>query len=340
MSNHLYKTVALLFALLLTTFSVRAEQPQESHIYGLEKHLTREMAGPEAIQVIKRHLLESAASDPLTDLVAWAKAGFPDLHDEHGIWSTESLSLKLGVVRSIFYYASALPPEVKSDRYLNILRALERDDYISHNLTGMAYLVVDDLVLEAEVRKLLGANAPKLRSQGLMMGHMLVQKKRALFERYIQIVRSDPDPHVRAEVLYAIGGWRNKEVAYLGFERLLNDADQNVRDLGSRLLESAASALVLTDSDLAAILAPISKTTEPFVRIHLARVAARLTTNRSLFIQVEKITDDLVSDFVRRIRLRESEIHSPITKEELAKMWLDWWTPLIPEYSKRIHLIH
>src|SRR5437870_459167 len=164
--KELLKLTTLLMILALTAFYIEAK-PQTTALTGLEKYLNQRMTGPEAVRVIKQHLIESGTSNPLDELVAWAKAGFPDLHDEHGYWKTEGLSLKLGVVPAIHYYFSTSLPEDKSERYLEILNELRRDDYISGQLTQTAFLIVDEAVLEDEVLRLLLQTDPKLRAQGV-----------------------------------------------------------------------------------------------------------------------------------------------------------------------------
>src|SRR5437773_2953662 len=102
MSKGRLKLTTPLMILALTAFYIEAK-PQESAFDGLEKYLNQRMAGPEAVKVIKQHLIRSGTSNLLDELVAWAKAGFADLQDEQGYWKTEGLSLKLGVVNSIHY---------------------------------------------------------------------------------------------------------------------------------------------------------------------------------------------------------------------------------------------
>jgi hypothetical protein len=338
MSNGMLKLITPLMILALMAFYIEAK-PQEPAFDGLEKYLNQRMTGPEAVKVIKQHLIESGTSNPLVELVAWAKEGFPDLHDEHGYWKTEGYSLKLGVVTAIHYYFSNSPPEDKSERYLEILNELRRDDYMSHHLAGMAYLVVDETALEKAVLELIQLKDPKERSRGLLMGSALAERQRPLFERYIQMVKSDDDAHVRVTILYSIASWRRREVSYVGLERLANDPDPDVRDWGARVLRSGAEMRLLTDEDLPAILAPMLKTREPFVRISLGRVATRLTTDRSFGIKEDEITDELLGGFIRRARSRESKVDQSLTEEELAKLWLDWWTPLIRKYAGRMEVV-
>jgi len=243
------------------------------------------------------------------------------------------------VVNSIHYYFSSSPPENKSERYLEILNELRRDDYMSHHLAGMAHLVVDETALEKAVLELIELKDPKERSRGVLMGSTLAERQRPLFERYIQMVKSDDDAHVRVTILYSIASWRRKEVGYIGLERLVNDLDPDVRDWGARVLRSAAERRVLTDEDLPAILAPMLKTNEPFVRMSIGCAAARLTTDRSFGIREDEITDELLAGFIRRAGLRESKAGVSLTEEELAKLWLDWWTPLIPKYAKLMRVV-
>ncbi len=338
MTNGMLKLTTPLMVLALMAFYVQARS-QEPAFDGLEKYLHQKMAAPEAVKVIKKHLIESGTSNPLDELVAWAKAGFPDLHDGQGYWHTDGLSLRSAVANSIHYYFSTSPPENKSERYLEILNDFRHDEYMSEKLTQMAFLVVDEAVLEDEVLRLLEQTDPKLRAQGVMMGRALAEKKRSLFERYIQMVKSDYDAHVRAVILSSIASWRRKEVGYIGLERLVNDPDPDVRDWGARVLRSGAELRVLTGEDLPAILAPMLKTKEPFVRISIGIAAARLTTDRSFGIKEDEITDELLAGFISRARLRESKAREPLTEEELAKLWLDWWTPLIPKYAVRMEVV-
>lgn len=338
MSNGRLKLTTPLMILVLMAFYVEAG-PQEPDFDGLEKYLNKRMAGPEAVRVIKQHLIESGTSNPLDELVAWAKEGFPDLHDEHGYWKTEGYSLKLGVVTAIQYYFSNSPPEDKSARYLEILNELRRDDYMSHHLAGMAYLVVDETALEKAVLELIQLKDPKERSRGVLMGSALAEKQRPLFERYIQMVKSDDDAHVRVTILYSIASWRRREVSYIGLERLVNDPDPDVRDWGARVLRSGAEMRLLTVEDLPTILAAMLKTDEPFVRISLGRAATRLTTNRSFGIKEDGITDELLAGFIGRSKSRESKMDRSLTDEELAKVWIDWWTPLIPKYAVQMEVV-
>jgi len=276
----------------------------------------------------------------LSELVAWAKAGFSDLVDEHGYWKTDGISLKLGVVRSIHYYFSALPPENRSERYLITLKELERDDYISYFLTGMAHSIVDEQVLETEVLRLLQHADPKLREQGVLMGSTLAEKNSSLFERYIRMLRSDENARVRLIILSSIAGWRRKDAAFVALERLVNDPDMDVRERGATALQIAADRRILSYEDLATILAPMLNTNNPFIRVSIARAAARLTTDRSLWIEANKITDDLLGSFMRQVRLSERTHGVPLDQELLTKLWVDWWTPLIPKYTKPYRFLH
>jgi len=87
-------------------------------------------------------------------------------------------------------------------------------------------------------------------------------------------------------------------------------------------------------------LAPILKTNNPIVRVSIGRAAARLTTDRSLSIEASKITDELLTSFLRQVRLSERTHGVPLGQEILTKLWVDWWTPLVPEYTKPYRLVH
>ena len=321
--------------LILCSSFVHAAAQQPVGFDGLEKYLNQKMAGPEAIEVIKDHLRKSETTAPLDELVSWAKAGFPDLQKD-GYWTTESISLKLSVVRSIHYYFSTSPPANKSARYLAILDELERDDYISYHLATTAHWFVDISALEAKALPLLQDKDANRRSTGVLLGETLVEHNRSWFARYEQLLRSDDSAHVRLTVLQSIIGLRRKDVAYIAFERLLNDENTRVRELAARGLLTAADRRVLTQDDLVTILPAMLKTSEPFVRIRIALIAARLTTDRVLRIREEKFTDEFVAGFIRSVRSREPTV----SDTELPKLWLEWWTPLIPEYTVRLKLVH
>jgi hypothetical protein len=325
-------TLGLLIVVAFSCISVSAQRSFDD----LERHLNKEMVGPEATQVIKRHLTESATNAPLDNLVAWAKAGFPDLQDENGYWKTESISLKLGVVQSIRYYFSTSPPDDKSNRYLAILDELRKDDYISFHLQGMAFLFVDESLLEHKVEQLLQENDPKLRAEGVHLGRTIAEHKPSLFERYQQMLKTDEDPHVRTTILYSILGWRRRDVAFIAFDRLVNDSNSDVRDWGARGLRTAADRGILSVDDLPTLLPAMLKTNEPFVRINIGHVAARLSTpDRSLFVRTDKFTDELLYGFISSVRMKGTRARSALSEAELAKEWVDWWTPLIPEYTQR-----
>jgi len=306
----------------------------------LEMHLNKKMVGPEAVKVIKAHLIESDTTAPLENLVAWSKAGFPDLHDEHGIWKTEAISLKFGVGTSICYYFSTSPSPNQSTTYLKILEDLKSDDYISYFLTGMAYQFVDPVVLESRVVRLLQEKDSNLRSQGILMGSTLAKENHALFVKYEQMLKSDYDAHVRTAILSSILGWQRKEVALLAFDRLLSDSDEDVRKPAARGLDIAAERRILTTDDLPTILPAMLRTNDSFVRVSIGYAAARLSTPTSLYIRSDMFTDQLLYNFIQMVREKGTRMHSALSDTELAKEWLAWWTPLIPEYTRRIRIVH
>ena len=305
----------------------------------LDMYLNKKMVGPEATKVIMTHLIESGTNSPLENLVAWAKAGFPDLHDEHGIWKTEGLSLKLGVVTSICYYFSTSSSPNQSSRYLKILEDLKSDDYISYFLTGMAYQFIDPVALESRVVTLLEEKDPNLRSQGIHMGRTLAKENQTLFVRYEQMLKSDDDAHVRTTILSSILGWGRKDVALLAFDRLLSDSNDDVRKLAARGLEIAAEHRILTTDDLPTLLPAMLRTNDSFVRVSIGFTAARLSTATSLYIRSDTFNDQLLYNFIQLAREKGTRMHSALSDEELATEWLAWWTPLIPEYTRRIEIV-
>ena len=341
---HMYGTILSLASLLLILFSSfsYACAQQVSKFHDLEKYLLKEMVGQEAVRVITDHLKRSGTDAPLDNLIAWAKAGFPDLQDENGYWKTESISFRLGIVRSLYFYLSTSPPADKSTRYLAVIDELQRDDYITYHLVDMAYRVVEEAVLEEKALKLLKEKNPTLREQGVRMGSTLAERKPFWFERYQQMLRNDDDAHVRTTILYSILRWpKRRDVAFMAFERLLNDTDANVRNLGARGIEIAAERDVLTADDLAPILLPMLKTNDTFVRVSIGRAAAQMaTTDDILFVRSEKITDELLAGFINAIKARESTSGSPLSEADLTKAWFEWWTPLIPQYTRRLRLSH
>jgi len=141
-------------------------------------------------------------------------------------------------------------------------------------------------------------------------------------------------------ILSSILPWRRKDVAFLAFDRLLNDPDSDVRKLAGRGLGTAAERRVLTVDDLATILPAMLRTNDSSVRLSIGYAAARLTTDRSLFIRSDIFTDQLLYNFIQMVREKGTRMHSALSDVELAKEWLAWWTPLIPEYTGRIQLVH
>jgi hypothetical protein len=329
----------LRLSIIITICSLSVAAQQSFRFDDLEQYLNREMVGPDARRIIMAHLSESGTDAPLDNLVAWAKAGFPDMQDEHGYWKTESISLKLGIVQSIRYYFSASPPPDSSTRYLKILKELRPDDYISFHLVGLAHLFVDEATLESKSEQLMQESEPKLRAEGVHLGHTVAEKKFSFFERYKEMLKTDDDPHVRTTILYSIIGWKRRDVAYVAFERLTNDTNADVRDWAARGLIGAADRGVLTTDDLSEILPAMLKTNDAFVRVSIGHAAARLATDRSLFIRTEKVTDALLYGFINIVREKGTKAGSALTGSELAEEWVAWWTPLIPKYTVRPRIV-
>ena len=71
-------------------------------------------------------------------------------------------------------------------------------------------------------------------------------------------------------ILSSILPWRRKDVAFLPFDRLLNDPDSDVRKLAGRGLGTAAERRVLTVDDLATILPAMLRTNDSSVRLSSA----------------------------------------------------------------------
>ena len=330
--------IGLLLMLPASNLTVAAQQ--NISFDGLEAYLNKQMVGPEAVEIIKQHLIEAGTNQPLDHLVAWAQAGFPDLQAD-GYWKTEPLSLKLGIVRSIHYYFEASPPAGKSKRYLAIVDGLARDDYISYHLVGSAYRFVDEELLEPRVLELLQQKDPALREKGVQMGATLAQKKRYLFDRYNEMLRTDDNAHVRLVVLHSFVGWRTREVAFIALDRLLHDSDVEVRNMGGRGLEIATNFLgVLTVEDLTILLPALLKATDSNARISIGLAAARLSTDRELHVRRNKFTDEFLFGFINNVRAKGTKAGSALTETELAKEWLAWWTPQIPDYTERSKVVH
>ncbi|HEX6732531.1 MAG TPA: hypothetical protein VF074_21105 [Pyrinomonadaceae bacterium] len=337
MSKRVFSLVTVLMLLL----AVSAGAQPSSKFDDLEKYLNQMMVGPEAVRVIKEHLERSGTTTPLEELISWTKAGFPDMHDERGYWKTESLSLRLGVARSLHYYFSTSPPADKATRYLAAFEELQADDYITYHLAGGAHLIVDEVVLEEKVLKLLGDKDPKRRALGVWMGHPLAEQKQYWFERYHQMLKSDEDVHVKLTILSTILAWiKRRDVAFIAFERLLNESNADVRDLAARGLGNAARRGVLTQDDLSTILPAMLKTSNPVVRVSLACSAAHVTTDKSLVVMCNKFTDELLAGFINSAKASQSTAATTLNEAELPKLWIEWWTPLIPTHTTRLRRLH
>lgn len=82
--NKLLKLPVLLTIFIFASLGVQARQ--ESADAGLEKYLNEQRSGIEAIKIIKDHLAASGTSAPVVELLRWARDGFPELHNESGIF--------------------------------------------------------------------------------------------------------------------------------------------------------------------------------------------------------------------------------------------------------------
>jgi hypothetical protein len=81
------------------------------------------------------------------------------------------------------------------------------------------------------------------------------------------------------------------------------------------------------------------RTNDSFVRLSIGYTAARLSTATFLYILSDTFNDQLLYNFIQLVREKGTRIHSALSDAELAKEWLAWWTPLIPEYTRRIEIV-
>ena len=93
----------------------------------------------------------------------------------------------------------------------------------------------------------------------------------------------------------------------------------------------APTGTLIGKGGLPKILVLLVGTKDQMVREVLGRVAARLTTERSLGIDEDKITSVLLRDFVSKVRSNEDRVRR---EKLIVQMWSNWWTPLIPRFSK------
>ena len=344
MKDRFLFTSLLLFALI--GFNEGAVLAQGAKLDELASFLKEKQVRPEAIPPIIQHLNESGGVDYLDELVTWAKAGFPELHDENGIWKTESTSFKLGVVHSIHYFVDELPSSLKSQKYLEILDELRKSEFVSFHLSTMASLFVDEESLKRRAFELMRARDLEERARGAVMICGLASSDESVTERCRKKLLRDKSSKVRNTVLYSLPSLNGakadlqKSVTSLYLDALIYDPTRYVREnAGEHLLSCANAGTLIGNGGLPGILVLLVGTKDKMVREVLGRVAARLTTDRSLGIDEDKITSTLLRGFVSKVKSKESRVRGEIDKQVIVKMWLNFWTPLRPKFSKQYEAV-
>ena len=339
--------LTLLLPLLFGFARPAAAQEQEGEFEGLASYLREKLVGDVEARLIALHLKESGAVDHLAELVAWARADFPDQKEEGGTWKTDTLGLKLAVVHSIQYFVRGLPAEQRAQKYLEALDELGGDEYLTHHLAQTASLFVDEEALRARAFELLGDPDPRGRVRGALMVCGLASSRETVLERCTEALHRDVSRDVRNNILIATGSLRDhrlqlqKAVASLHFHSLTNDPDRHVRQTAAGHLRAFADAgKLITGEDLPLILGSLLKAADPSVRETLGRMAARLTTDRRLWIAEDKLTDALLAGFVRRVRSAERRTGRTPDDEAVVAIWSDWWSPLVPRYTEMYRVVH
>lgn len=331
MSKKFYITLTTFFALIFSAsqFQVKAQNPDYQKLVSYLESKPTDRAG---INLIVDHLQKFGGTQPLDELVKWAQAGFPEFHDEHGSWHINAGGFHSNFADSLYYYIGELPSEEKGRRYLRLIEELRSYAQFTYPLTQSAYKFLTPEELESEFYRLNKAKDPEERSRAFVIGLTLANNSSEIASVYLKAIKEEPAMQPRANALGFMAMARNKyprEIAFAGLDRLLNDPEKQIRDLGGVLVRQSADASILTEKDIQLLLTEMIKSSDIQTHRTLAMTVAKLTTDdNALYPQEEKWTDNPQENFITIVK----NSASPIESNDLVNAWKDWWTPLIPKY--------
>lgn len=293
-----------------------------------------------SIALIVDHLEKFGGTQPLNELIRWAQAGFPEFHNEHGHWRINVLGFHANFENSLYYFIEEYPSTEKGTRYLRLIEELRTYGQFTHPLTQSAYRFLTSEELEAEFYRLVKSKDPDERSRGFVIGLMLANKSPEIASVYLRGVRDERVLRPRYSALAMIATVRGKyprEVAIAGLDRLLNDSDKQVRDLGGVIVRQGADYFsTWSEKDLSLLLLEMLKSRDIETRRTLAMTVAKLTTNdKALYVHEEKWTDHPQEIFLAHVKT----LHRSLEGEDLVLAWKEWWTPQISKYMVEVRAV-
>lgn len=339
------KMNSLFLAIILILSFSSIASAQEGKYKALGEHILKQSNAPDATRIITEHLEGSAVEDPIEELVRWASADFPELRDEKGYWTTDSQSLRLCVVSAIHYLFSMDAGPERARKYLDVLERLKKDSTIDHHLTGSAFKILNEKELKDEFMRLVASADAEERARALNLGRTLAERDRDIFEVYSKKVRNDTDAQVRNVGFYSLAPIRGdfaREVTALALERLAVEKDGNVREIASRIVKQGVNVTQgWNKGDIGGLLLRLVAVEDPFVRKVIAITVAQLTTdNKALHVLDDKFDDQLIGEFLNRVRAARNKEGDRFDEAQLVELWTQWWTPLIPKITVEMKLSH
>ncbi len=307
----------------------------------LHKYVYKQTNAPDAIKIIIKHLKQTATNDPLEELIRWANEGFPELHDENNVWRTSSHTLFSSVVSSINYYYIHSPPPNKAISYLETIEKLKHNSYITYRLTQTAFRILNEQELEQEFYRLIYSENSDERVRGLNLARVLADKKDAIFDIYIQTLKTDKNAQVRNTAMHVLGTIRGnypRKIARVALEQLLVDQNPHVKQISAVIVKQGADfERGWTKQDSAFLLSHLLKTKDTSIQRSIGITVAKLTIeDKSLRIVEKKISENHFGKFIKQVELRESKLKRNLEDDELLTIWKNWWTPLISKYTVKL----
>jgi hypothetical protein len=334
--NLIYLILLILSCLSVTEQSVKAQSPRFQE---LSEFVLNDYRSPDSIPLIVKHLEQNLSENPIDSLVLWAKNDFPELRDKNNYWNTDSQSLKLNLISSFKYFLQKLSLEERGKKYLEIIEQLNDSGYFSYHLYTNAYQVLSKPEMEIEFVRLISSKTPSERSSGLILGRTLAEENRVIFETYLSFLKKDENIRVRGTSIVIIGMLRGKypkEIAFAALDILLNDTDQDMKNAAAILVKQAVSGQTWTISNVPMLLSSMLKTKNKSAMKDLGITVALLTIeNKELYLDESLVKIETFEQFIALNYKHEKSLKRKLSDDELYEIWIDWWTPLIPKYTRK-----
>lgn len=323
----------LAYLLLVGPGELKAQLPEYQR---LSAYLNNGPNDKTTLRLIIAHLERARTDQPLEELVRWAQTGFPEFHDKSGSWHIDALSFHSNFENSLHFYINEYAVPDKGPRYLRLIEELRQYGQFTYPLTRVAYKFLTQHELEAEFYRLVKSEDPEERARGFTLGWFIADKDKDVASVYFRAVKEDPVLQPRYSALAVIAMVRRvypREIALVGLDRLLNDPEKPVRDLGGVLVRQGADfGSVWIDTDLSTLLSEMLKSKNLETRRTLAMAVAKLTTKGiGLYVDEKKWADDPQEKFIALVNTPDA-VTSETRGEQLVLAWKAWWMPLIPKY--------